>query len=499
VERLQAKESDAERTAASLDLVRAILGHAGAGAARDPDAAMRGLLLGSSLPAEVHLKDAITLVDYNRSRGAQYKQVLELQKVPTLATVLALSDAVRNLGAGKEPAAQIQVLESLSSGLFAVEAPKQLELKGKERGLVLGFQPRKLDEIVKELREKTAKKKVNVKDLEKLSYDYLKEMDLPVRWALEGIVYACYLSPEDLLVSEDPLLLRKHHFVSFEFSADKARLFEHSQLIQSSEKAGSYFEGGFADFADAAGNAAATSAKLGGGSGGFIASKQMAALRSTKWGKLQDDDLRLVGLKIAVAREWIVRSANQPDVQSALAEETLGLLSLTRRAELFSALAEGNWPSVWNLVTLSDAYFLTDRFVERYPTDPWQSPALTELRRQMAHNDGARLQVLGAEFDETFGCSHPDLHIAPPYEEYEKDIHPARLAERTAEFKLYLAHYADSVGIPAAALGTLAEPAALVILKKMQVTDIHDWRSALAAYGTLNDKVMEAAAAAITQ
>jgi tetratricopeptide (TPR) repeat protein len=496
VERAARVGSDAERTAASLDLVREILAHAGPQAAPDPDVAMREMLLPSSPPAELHLQGATALVDYNRSRSAQYKQVLELQKAPSLATVLALSDAVRNLSAGKDAAAQIQVLESRAAGLYAVEAPKQLGLSGKERELVEGFQPRKLDEILKELREKTAKKKANVKDLEKLSNDYLKEMDLPVRWALEGIIYACYLSPEDLLVSEDPLLLRKHRFVSLEFGQNANRVFQHAELIQSSEKAGSYFQGGFADFADAAGDAAALSAKLGGASGRFIASKQMAALRSTPWGKLRDEDLRLVGLKIAVSREWIVHAANQPDVQGALAEETLGLLSLTRRAELLSALAEGNWRSVWNHVTLSDSYFLADRFLERYSKDPWQSPALTELRQRIAHNDGARLQILGAEFDETFGCSHPHLRSAPPYEEYERDIHPARLAERSAEFKLYLAHYADSAGIPAAALGTLAEPAALVILKNMQVTDIHDWRSALAAYATLNDKIMEAAAAA---
>jgi tetratricopeptide (TPR) repeat protein len=496
VERLQSAGSDAERTAASLDLVRGILADAGPRAARDPDTAMREMLLGPSAPAELHLKGAITLVDYNRSRSAQYKQVLDLQKAPSLATVLALSDAVRNLGAGKDAAAQLQVLESGASGLFVVEAPKQLGLKGKERELVGGFEPRKLDEILKELREKTAKKKVNVKDLEKLSYDYLKELDLPVRWALQGIIYACYLSPGDLLVSEDPLLLRKHRFVSLESGQNTTRVFQHAELMQSSEKAGSYFQGGFADFADAAGYAAALSGKLGGASGEFIASKQMAALRSTQWGRLRDEDLRVVGLKIAVSREWIVHAANQPDVQTTLAEETLGLLSLTRRAEVLSALAEGNWRSVWNGITLSDSYFLADRFLERYSKDPWQSPALTELRQRIAHDDGARLQVLGAEFDETFGCSHPHLRSGQPYEEYEKDIHPTRLAERTAEFKLYLAHYADSAGIPAAALGALAEPSALVILKSMEVTDMHDWRSALEAYATLNDKVMEAAVAA---
>ena len=476
---LQRAASPGARTAASLDLVREILA-AAKNSGASPDEAMRNLLLGSAVP----------------EREAAYSQVLELQKVPALETVMALADGARNLALGKgSPAEQIQVLETRASGLPVVEAPKEMGLKGKERQAVEGFQARRLPEIVKQFREKTAKKKVNPKDLEKLAQDYLEEIDAPVRWALEGVVYAYFFSPDDLLVSEDPLLLRKHQFVPLEEGKKAAHLFEPADLKQTSERAGSYFTGGFADFGDPAGLAAALSSKLGGDTGGIVAAKQISALRSTHWEQLREDDLRLLSLKVTVAREWIVRSASQPDLAAGLAESALGLLSLTRRADLLGALADGNWSSAWSLVTLSDLYFLGDRYLERYSKDPWQSPATLALRRLIARDDGARLQWLGAEFDDTLGCSHPHLHSAPPYEQYEKDLFPTRLAERAAEFKLYLARYADIAGMPASDLGTMAEPAARAILKKMQLSDLHDWRSALAAFAGLNDKIAEEALA----
>jgi tetratricopeptide (TPR) repeat protein len=467
---LQRAASPAARTAASLDLVREILA-ATKNAGASPDEGVRNLLLGPT----------------DAGRQAAFSQVLEMQKVPSLAAVMALADATRSLALGKgSAAAEIQVLETKSSGLAAGEGSKELGLKGKERQAVEGFQARRIPEIVKQFREKTARKKVNPKDLEKLAQDYLEVIDAPVRWALEGVIYAYFLSPDDLLVSEDPLLLRKHQFVPLASGQKAAHLFKPADLTQSSEKAGSYFTGGFADFGDAAGLAAALSSKLGGDTGGVVAAKQIAALRSTHWEQLRDEDLRLLGLKVTVAREWIVRSASQPELAAGLAESALGLLSLTRRADLLGALADGNWSSVWSLVTLSDLYFLGDRYLARYAKDSWQSPATAALRRAVERDDGARLQWLGAEFDDTFGCSHPHLQSAPPYEEYEKDLFPTRLAERTAEFKLYLARYADTAGMSAADLGTMAEPAARAILKKMQLTDLHDWRSALAAFAAFH-------------
>jgi hypothetical protein len=340
LQRFQQATSHAARTAASLDMVREILALGTKGTSTDPDDAMRNLLLGSDPPVEVASEGGVTSVDPSKVRHVRFQQLLELQKVPSLATVLALSDAARNLGAAKGPAAaQLQVLESKAGGLSFVEVPKELKLNGKERESVEGFQPRKLQEIVKQFREKTAKQKVDPKDLEKLSQEYLEEIHTPVSWALEGIIYAYFLSPQDLLVSEDPLLLRKHQIVKSS-PGQKAHVFAHAELVVSSERAGSNFEGGFADFADAAGMAAAQSSKLGGENGQMSVAKQFAALRSTNWGKLRDEDLRLAGLKMTVAREWIVRAASQAELEASLGEAALGLLSQTRRADLLGSLAD---------------------------------------------------------------------------------------------------------------------------------------------------------------
>jgi hypothetical protein len=236
------------------------------------------------------------------------------------------------------------------------------------------------------------------------------------------------------------------------------------------------------------------SAKLGGINGQLIAGKQISAIRTTNWDQLRDEDLRLFGLKVSVAREWIVRAASQPELAASLGEATFGLLSLTRRAELLGALADSNWRSVWKLLTLSDLYFLGDRYLARYPTDPWTSIATQALRRETKGNDGSRLAILGAEFAAIFGCSHPHLRDAMPYEEYEKD--PFKLAERSAEFKLYLARYADAAGLSASALGPVAENAARAILKQLQLSDIYDWRSVLASYSGFDGKGWEEASTA---
>jgi len=486
VERLQKAASPALRTAASLDLVREILSHGGKNAPPEPDAAMARMLFGSVEPAAD--------VPPAQTRLGRYRQVLELQKAPLLATVLALSDAARNLGAGKgTPAEQIQVLETRADGLLAVDVPRNLGLEGKQKDLVDALQPRRLQEIVKQLHDKIAKKNFKVQDLEKLSREYLDAIDAPVRWALTGIVYAYFLSPTDLLVSDDPLLLRKHQFIGLGRGGENAHVFEPASFNPSSGMAGSYFIGGFAEFADAAGSAAAMSAKLGGDYGQLFAGKQISAIRSTNWESLRDEDLRLLGLKVAVAREWIVRAAQQPELEASLAEATFGLLSLTRRAELLGALTDGAWRSVWNVVTLSDLYFLAGRYLERYQADPWVSPATQALRREVGRNDGARLQALGPELAASFGCAHPHLHAAMPYEEYENDMIPSRLAERGAEFKLYLARYADTAGLSASSLGPVAETIARAILKRMQLSDLHDWRSVLAGFSGIDGKLMQEA------
>ena len=67
--------------------------------------------------------------------------------------------------------------------------------------------------------------------------------------ALSGMVYAALLEPDYLVVSEDPLLARKHQFVR---SPDGSPLFPASDLVLDGNAPGTYFAGGFMQFRERA-------------------------------------------------------------------------------------------------------------------------------------------------------------------------------------------------------------------------------------------------------
>jgi len=70
--------------------------------------------------------------------------------------------------------------------------------------------------------------------------------------ALSGLVYAASLDPEGLLVNEDPHLLSKHKFFAATPNDKLPALFSASTLKSSSSSPGSYFSGGFTNFAELA-------------------------------------------------------------------------------------------------------------------------------------------------------------------------------------------------------------------------------------------------------
>jgi hypothetical protein len=76
-------------------------------------------------------------------------------------------------------------------------------------------------------------------------------------------------------------------------------------------------------------------------------------------------------------------------------------------------------------------------------------------------------------------------------------LFPAELAERAAEMKLYLSALLDKMGLPAAALPALAEPATRIAFRSMHMSDDHDWAQALSAFGAMDEKTVEASLAAV--
>jgi len=76
--------------------------------------------------------------------------------------------------------------------------------------------------------------------------------DTAVLHALSGLVYAAWLDPEALLVSEDPELLRKHRFSGPASGPQDGTLFAGAELVRSREPPGTRFEGGFMGFGELA-------------------------------------------------------------------------------------------------------------------------------------------------------------------------------------------------------------------------------------------------------
>jgi len=168
-------------------------------------------------------------------------------------------------------------------------------------------------------------------------------------------------------------------------------------------------------------------------------------------------------------------------------------LSPTRRSDLLSGIEAKDWREVWDSITLPDLFALGGRYLDRFKTDPWSSPVTSALRSAAVVNDGSRLRTLGAITYRSFGCAHPDLLHDAPYEVYERHLLPDDMAERSAEFKLFLAFRADSIGVEPTALADVAETLAAKAFLAARMTDFGDWRSQLAAYGSITSGDLEQA------
>ena len=218
-------------------------------------------------------------------------------------------------------------------------------------------------------------------------------------------------------------------------------------------------EGGFADFPNTAGQVAFSGAQPPPNTSA-IAEAQMASFRATDWSRLSEQDLILFGLRLRLAREWILHAGNDAKLMAGLQEATQGLLSPTRRGELLDAIAARDWDGAFRNVTMGDLYSLSVRYLERYSGDTWESPIMAALRRISGTADDTRLRSLGGSAIGLLGCSHPHLEVLGAYEEYEGLVLPYKLAQRAAELKLYLADFAGRAGIPPAALNALGQPIA---------------------------------------
>ncbi len=489
-ERFAAAQTAADLTGTSLDIVREILNRsAGVAPQADPDEAMRCLLLDPPSPVAVDLSGANIRVDAGKERHEDYKRVLELQRVTPLSALFAMSDACRNLAAGRGAAAeQIEILEKNQSRLLAVAVPDSFQSRGLEKKNLTIFRAEEVAATIRDLglalRQGTGKK------VSELARDLLARINPQVTVALAGIVYAYYLRSYDLLVSEDPLFLRKHQYIDLSSQAEEPKPFP-APGLEKGEPTGTTLIGCFAGFSTVAGMVAETGVRSADACSEEFVLHQLGAIRATRWGQVKDDDLRLVGLRVRAAREWIVLSAGFAEPRAELADATIGLLSLARRSDLLAALDRRDWKVVWSAVTLSDLISLADEYLERFKLDPHPSPVFSALRRCVAGKDGSRLHWLGPTLGPINNCSEPHLMRLAPYEHFEGFLQPARIAARSSEFKLYLAEFFDRNGLPANLMAAVAEPLALQLFRGLRITDLRDWYSVQVAFSRLDAAMLQ--------
>ena len=478
-DRLVAAGDEGAHAAAAMDLAGEILNNCGHGAPRRWDDNLRTCLLGGSTEA-------------NGLRVKDYELVLDEQKTPSLDVLRSIYYAAKE---AMDPAASaVSPVPSKSTAMLTlVPIPKQAKVAGKEKDAILLYDPTNLQKLVDEWNENAARSPRNLKTTQQLAEELLKAMEPQVTLALAGPIYAYFMRSSDLIVSEDPLLLRKHRYFDFELPSEQHRLVRGSEFVPKSEGLGSYLQGGFAQFGLAAGFAVAAGWKQGGSGGAAVMAEEIAAIRSATWDRLRESDQRIVALRILAAREWIIRSAQDPPAFLALSEDTSGLLSLSRRADLLNGIQERDWQQVWTSITLPDLFTLGGNYLKRYPSGPPSSQVTTQLRAYVAATDGSRLDIFARIPNQVLGCSHTHIVADAPYEEYERQLLPISLAERTAEFKLFLAYLADSLGVEPADLSQVTEKLAAKAFRISHMTDYHDWRSLLSAYSSITNVDLKSA------
>lgn len=438
-----------------------------------------------------------------RGRKA-YRAVQALQKTPPLDLILQTLEAARHGAAGAaEAKAAAAALEQAVPKLEIVPVPKSMKLPPKLKSIQELWQTREALEIVRELKQKAARRKPNPKDFARLSRDVFRVLAPWLELSLRGVVAGFYLRPDDLPVSEDPWLLRKYWYAGVGEGPKQA--FPMPEFRVESTGPGSLPVGSPGGLPEVAGRIAIAGQRSASGFAEALEAKQLAGLRNTLFHRLREIDLRAVRLAVLAGREWVVEASFDANEASLLEDQASGLLSPERLASLQRLLArlrnvhavvatskpfrneyEAVWSSVWENLSVSDLFWLglkrkqgsaespLWKNLSEIPSDVWQGP-LKEL---------APLQLEHAR------SITPRIRLFPPYEYYAHELLPDRLAERLAEFPLSLACAVDEAGLPPAALGATAERLARRLLSELAMSDMADFRSAVELWKKVRAEVV---------
>jgi hypothetical protein len=421
---------------------------------------------------------------------------LALQKAPQINTLLAFEDSCNALSSTTDPtalAAAVKKLQGALAELPTITVSKEMRGSGKAKEQLTEQLADRLPRAIAEVQQRSTKAKLQSKDLAGPVDNILEELRPQLLLAMSGLIYGYYLSPDDLVVSEDPLLLRKHRFTTLEEDLQELGPLQASDFKPVSTGTGSYFTGGFATFSHSAAKAATNGGNVAGLGGAEYAVAEIASIRNADWWNLRNEELEVFGLLVRTGREWVLAAAEKPEVRAALDEAATGMVAPGRRASLIRALETAQSRTALQALTVSDLYFLGRMYAEGEAKVKWDSAVTRALPEAMKAADLQKLHVLGPSVPSVTQSDQPSLIPLAPYEEFARFLMPVPLAQRSAECKLQLAYLSDRAGMPAAVLPAVAETLTLAALKKMTLSSPHDWQGAHSACASITEANFEEA------
>jgi hypothetical protein len=416
------------------------------------------------------------------------QEVLELQSIPSLDSLLATYQSASALASGeRSPGEALVQIRVLLTDLRQPEQKSWQTFSQTQRKAVIAPHGSDLVECLIKIEKLLDRGPEAIREA---ATGFIGLLNHHIQVALLGWVYASYFSPRDLVLAADPWFVRRHQFPVAEVSGKKS-IWHATAMRSYTTGGGTYLAGGLAQIAAAAGEVGLVGVDGGETAGRDLASsgmaaRQLASLRATPWAGLDEHVLRLLALKLLLGRELLVKAALHPEVQAELADPLLSLIGLRRRAELTHALSERDLAAAFRLLGSLDLYFLADWHWQRHGATGWKDSPLGQALELEAHGKGSsQVLLLGGYQPETDGCLRPHLFHQGPYEAYQGFFNKEWMAERLSPIVLDLAAAADRLNLPLGALALMSETAVHHTARRSLMAKRDDWRAALQAIRSL--------------
>lgn len=435
-----------------------------------------------------------------RRRREELHEVLRLQKLPPIDSILDLYAAAE---AARDPAQARQSAERIGKSVPSLqELEPAREIDSAEDKMRDYLRLRRTEELVRlarELERRASRRRQNPADFERISRNLCGALAPWLELGLRGLVLGLYFRPSDLVISEDPLFLRKYCYR--DFSEVIKETFPLPDVYFDRKGVGAIPKGSLAGLWILAGRVAALSDPSTNAAARHIEGLQLGAIRNAFLWRLTGTDLRLVRLSVLAGREWVAEAAFSADEARALARAWEGLLSAERRSVLEETLSRlraahasaataplsrsayaGLWKTVWENLSMSDLYWC-GRLRQQGTA---RSAAWRHLGRLASTAASSRaIDELGiVPFFHSYSFV-PRLFPLPPYEDYVRYLRLEYLGERLTEFLLSLASAVDEAGLPPESAALLAEPVLRRLLKRLEMADPWDYSAVVTAWKAL--------------